>query len=179
MSGTCPTCGGWAKKALREVLSGDTTYECAKGHKWTLEAEALVVARPVPNVHDFELVPTTVYVTGPMSPLDGNSSFPSLEAATHQLRQFGLTVIGAHEQRPIADLERDTKLGMNWCSTPEFRSYLLRDLLTVSKADVVALVSDWEESLVVTTVVSFARACGIQVMSVSELLDLLHGAKEN
>lgn len=172
--GTCPTCGGWAKSVVREEISGETAYRCARGHKWTVEAAALVAA----NVHDFELVPTTVYVTGLMHlHLTDNPSFPAFVAAVHDLRQFGLTVIGAHERQPIADLERETKLGMEWCSTAEFRSYLLRDLGIVAGADVVALLPNWEESLAVTTVVSFARACGIQVMSIEELLDLLRGER--
>lgn len=172
--GTCPTCGGWAKSAVRDVASGATTYRCAKGHTWTPDAEALVVARPAAaSVHDFELVGTTVYLTGPIA----DSPFCDFVEYAERLRSFGLKVVSVHEELPIADLQRDRSLGLAWCSTPEFRHYLLRDLRAVAHADLVALLPGWESSLTVTAVVGFARACGIQVMSIAELLDLLRGDK--
>jgi hypothetical protein len=171
--GTCPTCGGWAKSAMRDAVSGATGYRCEKGHTWTPGAEPLVAARPTPSVHDFELVETTAYLTGPIA----DSPFRDFVEYAQRLQSFGLKVVSVHNELPIADLQRDYGPGMAWCSTPEFRHYLLRDLRVVAHADLVVLLPGWEGSLTVTAVVGFARACGIQVISVAELLDLLRGER--
>lgn len=174
--GTCPTCGGWAKTAIREV-GGDMAYRCAQDHIWSVEA-LWSVANSLRSHHDFDLAPTIVYIAGPMAG-QPDHGFPAFEAATHHLRRFGLEVLTPHEGVPVTDLERAIGMGMDWRSTAEYRSYLLRDLAMVAKADVLVLLPGWEESLGVCTEVAFARACGIQVLTIVEMLDMLHGNKED
>ena len=170
--GSCPTCGGWAKTAVRE-LGGATAYRCAQGHKWSVEAAAVNI---ISDCHNFDLVPTTVYVAGPMAG-QPDHNFPAFEAACHHLRRFEMTVLSPHEHVPLVDLERAIELGMEYRGTPEYRSFLLRDLGMVAQAEVLVLLPDWEESLGVAAEVALARALGIQVLTIVEMLDLLHGVQ--
>lgn len=168
-SGSCPTCNGWAKTSVKEI-GGAIAYRCAQGHTWR-GTEAAIVSG---DAHEFALEETKVFVAGPFA-LAPDQNFPAFEAAVQHLRRFDLTVVSQHELLPIADLERTWEEGMEWVSPPDYRSYLLRDLGLLAEADVLALVTGWEENCGCDALVTFARACGINVMPMIDLFDLLHG----
>jgi len=172
----CPDCGGWSEIAIKR-RTGGIAYACQRGHTWIVRWPPLTVIDGGRGGHEYNLEKTTVYIAGPMAGVE-RSGFPYFEAATMALRKFDLTVLSPHEDVSPLDLKRAEEAGIEWRKTEGYRRYLLRDLSMVAKADVLALLPGWEDSAGVTTEVSFARACGIEVITFSELMDLLHGNED-
>ncbi len=100
---------------------------------------------------------TTVYIAGPMTGLPG-WNYSAFNAAAKTLRDIGIKVenpaehYGGDTSRPRAD-------------------YLRAALISVAKADMIALLPGWEKSEGVRRELGVAAACNIPAYRVEDLID--------
>ena len=104
-----------------------------------------------------------IYIAGPMRGLP-DFNFPAFHAAAAELRALGHTVFNPAEADTADgfDPRRDEPLPM--------AHYMARDLPEVCRADMVVLLFGWSVSKGAKLEAYVARACGIPVRSLSQVL---------